>query len=198
MTTEVLRNMIYADAARLAGLRLVVLDEVHYLEDRYRGSVWEEIILSRRAEVVLVCLSATVSNAEELAGWIEQVRGSTAHVIEEHRPIELRQHYVVGIRANHRLEILPTFVAGVPNPEAVALDARARPRARPGTGPGGRAGTRALARLLAPGGSRSWSASPRRTCCPRSTSCSPGRAATTRCASAWKPGRGSRPRRSGG
>ncbi len=141
MTTEVLRNMIYADAARLAGLRLVVLDEVHYLEDRYRGSVWEEIILSAPREVVLVCLSATVSNAEELAGWIEQVRGSTAHVIEEHRPIELRQHYVVGIRATHRLEILPTFVAGVPNPEAVALDARARPRARPGTGPGGRAGT---------------------------------------------------------
>ena len=142
MTTEVLRNMIYADAARLAGLRLVVLDEVHYLEDRYRGSVWEEIILSAPLEVVLVCLSATVSNAEELAGWIEHVRGSTAHVIEEHRPVELHQHYVIGIRATHRLEILPTFVAGVPNPEAVALDARSRPRARPGAGaPRDRAGT---------------------------------------------------------
>ncbi|MGD0742625.1 MAG: DEAD/DEAH box helicase [Acidimicrobiales bacterium] len=132
MTTEVLRNMIYADADRLAGLRCVVLDEVHYLEDRYRGSVWEEIILSAPASVVLVCLSATVSNAEELAGWIEHVRGATAHVIEERRPIELRQHYVVGVRATHRLEILPTFVDGLPNPEAAALDERSRPRARAG------------------------------------------------------------------
>ncbi len=129
MTTEVLRNMIYADAARLAHLRCVVLDEVHYLEDRYRGSVWEEIILSAPPEIVLVCLSATVSNAEELARWIEKVRGTTAHVIEEHRPVELRNLYVLGIRATHRLEILPTFVDGLPNPEAVALDARSRPRA---------------------------------------------------------------------
>ncbi|HXZ82197.1 MAG TPA: DEAD/DEAH box helicase [Acidimicrobiales bacterium] len=132
MTTEVLRNMIYAGSARLDDLRCVVLDEVHYLEDRYRGSVWEEIILSAPPSVVLVCLSATVSNAEELAGWIEHVRGSTAHVIEEHRPIDLHHLYVVGIRATHRLEILPTFVDGVPNPEAVTLDARSRPRHQPG------------------------------------------------------------------
>jgi superfamily II RNA helicase len=139
MTTEVLRNMIYADAARLADLRCVVLDEVHYLEDRYRGSVWEEIILSAPSEIVLVCLSATVSNAEELAGWIEHVRGSTAHVIEERRPIALEHLYVVGIRATHRLEILPTFVDGVPNPEALALDARSRPWAGAGKA-GGRPG----------------------------------------------------------
>jgi superfamily II RNA helicase len=144
MTTEVLRNMIYADPERLTDLRCVVLDEVHYLEDRYRGSVWEEIILSAPPSVVLVCLSATVSNAEELAGWIEQVHGSSAHVIEEHRPIDLRNLYVVGRRATHRLEILPTFVDGVPNPEAVALDARSRPRTRPGTtsARAGRTGTR--------------------------------------------------------
>ncbi|MGA9077916.1 MAG: DEAD/DEAH box helicase, partial [Acidimicrobiales bacterium] len=140
MTTEVLRNMIYADAGRLADLRCVVLDEVHYLEDRYRGSVWEEIILSAPPDVVLVCLSATVSNAEELAGWIEKVRGSTAHVIEEHRPVDLRNLYVVGIRATHRLEILPTFVDGLPNPEAVSLDARSRPRAI--SGKAGRPGAR--------------------------------------------------------
>ena len=140
MTTEVLRNMIYADAARLAHLRCVVLDEVHYLEDRYRGSVWEEIILSAPPEIVLVCLSATVSNAEELAGWIEKVRGTTAHVIEEHRPVELRNLYVLGIRATHRLEILPTFVDGLPNPEAVSLDARSRPRAV--AGKAGRPGVR--------------------------------------------------------
>ena len=140
MTTEVLRNMIYADEGRLADLRCVVLDEVHYLEDRYRGSVWEEIILSAPPDVVLVCLSATVSNAEELAGWIEKVRGSTAHVIEEHRPVDLRNLYVMGIRATHRLEILPTFVDGLPNPEAVSLDARSRPRAT--SGKAGRPGAR--------------------------------------------------------
>ncbi len=70
MTTEVLRNMIYSGSDRLADLRCVILDEVHYLEDPYRGAVWEEIILTAPQQVTLVCLSATVSNAEELAGWI--------------------------------------------------------------------------------------------------------------------------------
>jgi ATP-dependent RNA helicase HelY len=128
MTTEVLRNMIYADPRRLSDLRCVVLDEVHYLEDRYRGAVWEEIILSAPQSVTLVCLSATVSNAEELAGWMEQVRGATGHVIEEHRPIELRNLYVVGVRSRHEIEVLPTFVDGLPNPEAIELDARSRTR----------------------------------------------------------------------
>src|SRR5215510_11618669 len=71
MTTEVLRNMIYAASPALDGLRYVVLDEVHYLQDRYRGPVWEEVIVHLPAEVTLVCLSATVSNAEEVAAWIE-------------------------------------------------------------------------------------------------------------------------------
>ena len=75
MTTEVLRNMIYARSPALDGLRFVVLDEVHYLQDRYRGAVWEEVIIHLPPEVRLVCLSATVSNAEEFAGWIETVRG---------------------------------------------------------------------------------------------------------------------------
>jgi ATP-dependent RNA helicase HelY len=128
MTTEVLRNMIYAQSPDLERLRCVVLDEVHYLEDRYRGAVWEEIILSAPPSVTLVCLSATVSNAEELAGWIETVRGSMAHVIEEHRPVELRNLYVAGVRATRDLAILPTFVDGLPNKEAAALDDRSRPK----------------------------------------------------------------------
>jgi len=128
MTTEVLRNMIYADPSRLSRVHCVVLDEVHYLEDRYRGSVWEEIILSAPASITLVCLSATVSNAEELAGWMEHVRGATSHVIEERRPIELRHLYVVGVRATRSLDIFPTFVDGVPNPEVIALDNRIRPK----------------------------------------------------------------------
>ncbi|HMC39316.1 MAG TPA: DEAD/DEAH box helicase, partial [Acidimicrobiales bacterium] len=85
MTTEVLRNMIYASSAALDGLRYVVLDEVHYLQNAYRGPVWEEVIIHAPAGVDLVCLSATVSNAEELADWIRTVRGATTAVIEDRR-----------------------------------------------------------------------------------------------------------------
>jgi ATP-dependent RNA helicase HelY len=122
MTTEVLRNMIYAGPERLIDLRCVVLDEVHFLEDRYRGSVWEEIIITAPETTTLVCLSATVSNAEELARWISTVRGSIKTVIEEQRPIELNHLYVVGDRAEHEIKILPTFVGGKPNQEAIAID----------------------------------------------------------------------------
>ncbi len=122
MTTEVLRNMIYAGPERLSNLRCVILDEVHFLEDRYRGSVWEEIIITAPEAVTLVCLSATVSNAEELARWISTVRGSVRTVIEEKRPIELNHLFVVGDRSEHELCVLPTFVGGRPNQEAVALD----------------------------------------------------------------------------
>ena len=72
MTTEVLRNMIYAGSATLENLQYVVLDEVHYLQNRYRGAVWEEVIIHLPQEVGLVCLSATVSNAEEVADWIRR------------------------------------------------------------------------------------------------------------------------------
>ncbi len=126
MTTEVLRNMIYSGSDRLADLRCVILDEVHYLEDPYRGAVWEEIILTAPSQVALVCLSATVSNAEELAGWIGRVRGATGTVIEERRPIELTHLYVVAERRSEELLLLPTFVDGRPNPEAVALDEQSR------------------------------------------------------------------------
>jgi ATP-dependent RNA helicase HelY len=122
MTTEVLRNMIYAGSDALAGLRFVVLDEVHYLQDTYRGPVWEEVIIHLPAEVALVCLSATVSNAEELAEWLTTVRGSTELVLEERRPVELRNLYLVGDRQSERPHLLPTLVDGLPNPEADRLD----------------------------------------------------------------------------
>jgi ATP-dependent RNA helicase HelY len=129
MTTEVLRNMIYAASPALDSLQYVVLDEVHYLQDRYRGPVWEEVIVHLPPEVTLVCLSATVSNAEEVAAWIETVRGSTAAIIEEHRPVSLEHRYLVGERGADQLQLLPTFVAGPdgelrPNPDAARLDAR--------------------------------------------------------------------------
>jgi ATP-dependent RNA helicase HelY len=122
MTTEVLRNMIYAASPALRGLRFVVLDEVHYLQDTYRGPVWEEVIIHLPPEVALVCLSATVSNAEELAEWLTTVRGTTALVLEERRPVELRNLYLVGDRQSERPHLLPTLVDGRPNPEADRLD----------------------------------------------------------------------------
>nr|MDP9019623.1 DEAD/DEAH box helicase [Actinomycetota bacterium] len=122
MTTEVLRNMIYAASPTLDGLRYVVLDEVHYLQDAYRGPVWEEVIIHLAPEVRLVCLSATVSNAEELSRWITTVRGPTAAVIEERRPVALHNLYLVGDRTADRLHLLPTLVDGRPNPEAARLD----------------------------------------------------------------------------
>ncbi len=122
MTTEVLRNMIYAGSPALGGLRFVVLDEVHYLQDAYRGPVWEEVIIHLPADVRLVCLSATVSNAEEVAEWLGTVRGPTTLVLEEKRPVELRNLYLVGDRQSERPHLLPTLVDGRPNPEAERLD----------------------------------------------------------------------------
>ncbi len=98
MTTEVLRNMLYARAGALAGLQWVVLDEVHFLEDPYRGAVWEEVVLHLAPEVGIVALSATVSNADELGDWLRAVRGPTDVVVERRRPVRLRSHYLVGQR----------------------------------------------------------------------------------------------------
>ncbi|HEY5516392.1 MAG TPA: DEAD/DEAH box helicase [Pengzhenrongella sp.] len=95
MTTEVLRNMLYAGSPTLDGLGYVVMDEVHYLADRFRGPVWEEVILQLAPDVQLVSLSATVSNAEEFGDWLEMVRGDTEVVVSEHRPVPLGQHVYV-------------------------------------------------------------------------------------------------------
>jgi ATP-dependent RNA helicase HelY len=98
MTTEVLRNMLYAGSPVLTGLSYVVMDEVHYLADRFRGAVWEEVIIHLPESVTLVSLSATVSNAEEFADWLVTVRGETKVVVTEHRPVPLWQHMLVGKR----------------------------------------------------------------------------------------------------
>src|SRR5258705_2177212 len=98
MTTEVLRNMLYAGSPTLDGLSYVVMDDVHYLADRFRGAVWEEVIIHLPESVTLVSLSATVSNAEEFADWLVTVRGETRVVVTEHRPVPLWQHMLVGKR----------------------------------------------------------------------------------------------------
>ena len=109
MTTEVLRNMIYANSNSLIELGYVVMDEVHYLADRFRGAVWEEVILHLPKDVKLVSLSATVSNAEEFGAWLEEVRGDTEIVVSEHRPVPLDQHVLFGD------ELLELFAAGSKN-----------------------------------------------------------------------------------
>jgi len=98
MTTEVLRNMLYASSGTLTGLGYVVMDEVHYLADRSRGAVWEEVIIHLPESVSLISLSATVSNAEEFGEWLETVRGDTVTIVEERRPVPLYQHVLVGRR----------------------------------------------------------------------------------------------------
>ncbi len=98
MTTEVLRNMIYVGSALLTDLAYVVMDEVHYLADRFRGAVWEEVIIHLPSEVRLVSLSATVSNAEEFGDWLQTVRGDTDVIVSEHRPTPLYHHVLVGSR----------------------------------------------------------------------------------------------------
>ncbi|MDR6868212.1 ATP-dependent RNA helicase HelY [Microbacterium resistens] len=103
MTTEVLRNMLYADSPALTGLRYVVMDEVHYLADRFRGAVWEEVIIHLPDHVRLISLSATVSNAEEFGDWLDTVRGDTEVIVSETRPVPLEQHVLV------RDDLLPLF-----------------------------------------------------------------------------------------
>lgn len=115
MTTEVLRNMIYSQSGRLDDLGVVILDEVHYLQDAYRGPVWEEVIIQLDPEVQLVCLSATVSNADEVGDWLSTVRGRTDVVVETTRPIELVNHFALFDNASKQCEMFETVVAGEPN-----------------------------------------------------------------------------------
>src|SRR5947208_3846253 len=123
VTTEVLRNMLYEGSDTLEGLAFVVMDEVHYLQDPYRGAVWEEVLIHLPLSVSVVCLSATVSNAEEFGEWIGTLRGPTRVVIEERRPVPLEHHYLVGE------ELFPMHVdqGGTPvaNPLIVTMERRA-------------------------------------------------------------------------
>lgn len=117
MTTEVLRNMIYASPESIENLGYVVMDEVHYLADKFRGAVWEEVLIHLPERVQVVSLSATVSNAEEFGEWLKTVRGETDVVLSENRPVPLYQHILIGNR------ILDLFVDdGRVNPEIVRLE----------------------------------------------------------------------------
>ncbi|HEU0257701.1 MAG TPA: DEAD/DEAH box helicase [Microbacteriaceae bacterium] len=138
MTTEVLRNMLYASSPLLDGLAWVVLDEVHYLGDRFRGAVWEEVIIQLPAEVRTVSLSATVSNAEEFGAWLQAVRGDTAVIVSERRPVPLTHHVAVGSRLTGLFEGgSATGVVRRVNPELLRLVRARGLRAVPGRRSGG-------------------------------------------------------------
>jgi len=119
MTTEVLRNMMYAGSGTLRGLGFVVMDEVHYLADRFRGAVWEEVIIHLPQDVQVVSLSATVSNAEEFGAWLGEVRGDTVVIVEEHRPVPLWQHMMVGQGLYDLFADEVSTDGGVPDPTRV-------------------------------------------------------------------------------
>jgi ATP-dependent RNA helicase HelY len=147
MTTEVLRNMLYEASPALRGLHAVVLDEVHYLADRERGAVWEEVIIQLSPSVQLACLSATVSNAEDFGAWLASVRESCDVVISEKRPVPLDHQYAVNERlypvfktgsdkagaksSKDRERAARQARAGVPNPEVLMLERNAAPSGRP-------------------------------------------------------------------
>ena len=112
MTTEVLRNMIYADSRGLAEVGFVILDEVHYLQDRFRGAVWEEVIIHAPRHMQLVCLSATVANARQFAGWIEERRGQTELVQTSERPVPLDAMYLFADKVGDgQLKMFPMFTS---------------------------------------------------------------------------------------
>jgi ATP-dependent RNA helicase HelY len=131
MTTEVLRNMLYTSSSTLGGLSYVVLDEVHYLADRSRGAVWEEVIIHLPESVRVVALSATVSNAEEFGDWLATVRGGTQVIVDEHRPVPLWQHVLAG---NRMYDLFTDDEHAQVNPELMRLALRDdwAPRKAPG------------------------------------------------------------------
>lgn len=131
MTTEVLRNMLYAQAHDLGSLGWVVLDEVHFLQDPYRGSVWEEVVIHTPKAVRFVYLSATVSNVSEVAGWLCKVRGETAVVVEHRRPIELRHQIIARNRHKRRIIERDTVIRGRPNRATGEWGSTPRPRIAP-------------------------------------------------------------------
>ncbi|MDQ1588127.1 MAG: ATP-dependent helicase HelY, partial [Microbacteriaceae bacterium] len=121
MTTEVLRNMLYADSDLLTDLAYVIMDEVHYLADRFRGAVWEEVIIHLPQAVRMVSLSATVSNAEEFGDWLQAVRGETDVIVSEERPVPLEQHILMRTKLIDLFDSSGLAATNRVNPELVQM-----------------------------------------------------------------------------
>jgi ATP-dependent RNA helicase HelY len=134
MTTEVLRNMLLTESDQLMTLGLVILDEVHYLQDPFRGGVWEEVLILTPSAVRFVALSATIGNARFLGDWFEQVRGPTSVVIEQTRPIQLHSHLAIVRRGQPMADIVDLLDGTQLTNEARRIDnvMKATRRFRPG------------------------------------------------------------------
>jgi len=133
MTTEVLRNMIYAGSSALDNLGVVILDEVHYLADVARGSVWEEVVIHLDRRVQFVSLSATIANAEEFTAWMRSRRGPTKLIQEHTRPVPLDVEYMINdAHRDEGLIVEPVFAEDSkrPNPNIVRLLKRGRGKHR--------------------------------------------------------------------
>jgi ATP-dependent RNA helicase HelY len=146
MTTEVLRNMLYEGSHTLRGLRFVVLDEVHYLQDPYRGAVWEEVLIHLPPEVRVVCLSATISNVDEFGDWLRTLRGDVRVVVERKRPVELRNLVLVAEELHPLLGADGQASADLARVWAHATTAASRYGHAPAGRPGYRGGNRAPGR----------------------------------------------------
>lgn len=209
MTTEVLRNMLYAGSQALLGLGYVVMDEVHYLSDRFRGAVWEEVIIHLPDSVTLVSLSATVSNAEEFGDWLDTVRGDTEVIVSEHRPVPLWQHVLAGRRmydlfeesTDHggrggaKREVNPDLLRMARQENQRTYNPRDRRRGKMVREADRERERRSRSRVWTPAGPRSSPGSTPRGCCPPSPSSSAGPAARPRSSSASTRGCGSTPTR---
>jgi len=134
MTTEVLRNMLLTESDQLTHLGLVVLDEVHYLQDPFRGGVWEEVLILTPSAVRFVALSATIGNATFVGKWFNEVRGETAVITETNRPITLHQHLSVVRRGQPHAEVVELLDGERLSDEARRIDnaMKATRRFRPG------------------------------------------------------------------
>jgi len=134
MTTEVLRNMLLTESDQLRTLGLVILDEVHYLQDPFRGGVWEEVLILTPPAVRFVALSATIGNARFLGDWFEEVRGPTSVIIEATRPIQLHNHLAIVRRGQPMADVIDLLEGPHLSHEAKRIDnmMKATRRFRPG------------------------------------------------------------------
>ncbi len=133
MTTEILRNLLVVARDPLEDIGYVVVDEIHFLADQERGVVWEETLISCPRHVQLICLSATISNAREVAGWLSAVHGPTELIRHDERPVPLEDYLwydgeiqLIRDAAGRRARSFPQV--GVPDEER--RDRHARDRAR--------------------------------------------------------------------
>ncbi len=122
MTTEVLRNMLFSQSQDLSDLEAVILDEVHFIQDPYRGGVWEEVLILAPNTVRFTCLSATVANASELAAWISTHRGHTSTVISTDRPIDLHNHLAFSDRYAREVHLIDLLEQGKLTDAAQRMD----------------------------------------------------------------------------